>query len=66
MNYNFPFLLIVLTDSDRFVLGTDEGLFCLQLSSGIIVRVDSKKIFQVEVMPTEQLIVVISGKQATP
>ncbi|XP_071794015.1 serine/threonine-protein kinase MRCK alpha-like [Asterias amurensis] len=49
-------------DSDRFLLGTDEGLFCLQLSSGIIVRVDSKKIFQVEVMPTEQLIVVISGR----
>ncbi|XP_022088985.1 serine/threonine-protein kinase MRCK alpha-like [Acanthaster planci] len=49
-------------DSDRFVLGTDEGLYCLQLSTGFIVRVDNKKIFQVEIVPTEQLIVVISGR----
>ncbi|XP_038071519.1 serine/threonine-protein kinase MRCK alpha-like isoform X2 [Patiria miniata] len=51
-----------IVDYDRFLLGTDEGLYCLQLSTGYITRVDNKKIFHVEIVPTEQLIIVISGR----
>ena len=53
------------TDENTFVLGTDEGLYSIELSSGYIVRVDSKRVYQVEVLFDEQLIIVVSGKLST-
>ncbi|XP_059484559.1 serine/threonine-protein kinase Genghis Khan isoform X4 [Neocloeon triangulifer] len=51
-------------DPDRLVLGTEEGLFCLDLDRSEIARVgDGKKIFQLEYIIEEQLLVVLAGKQ---
>ncbi|XP_058807394.1 serine/threonine-protein kinase Genghis Khan isoform X2 [Phymastichus coffea] len=51
-------------DPDRLVIGTEEGLFCLDLDRSEIARVgEGKKIYQLEYVTEEQLIVVLSGKQ---
>ncbi|XP_043282570.1 serine/threonine-protein kinase Genghis Khan isoform X2 [Venturia canescens] len=51
-------------DPDRLVIGTEEGLFCLDLDRSEIARVgEGKKIYLLEYITEEQLIVVLSGKQ---
>ncbi|XP_054256943.1 serine/threonine-protein kinase MRCK alpha-like isoform X2 [Macrosteles quadrilineatus] len=51
-------------DPDRLVLGTEEGLFCLDLDRSEIARVgEGKKIFQLEYVVEEQVLVLLSGKQ---
>ncbi|XP_014233226.1 serine/threonine-protein kinase Genghis Khan isoform X1 [Trichogramma pretiosum] len=51
-------------DPDRLVIGSEEGLFCLDLDRSEIARVgEGKKIHQLEYVTEEQLIVVLSGKQ---
>ncbi|XP_018352111.1 PREDICTED: serine/threonine-protein kinase MRCK alpha isoform X1 [Trachymyrmex septentrionalis] len=51
-------------DPDRLVIGTEEGLFCLDLDRNEIARVgEGKKIYLLEYVTEEQLIVVLSGKQ---
>lgn len=51
-------------DTDRLVIGAEEGLFCLDLDQCEIARVgDTKKIYQMEYIPEEQLLVVLAGKQ---
>ncbi|XP_066587134.1 serine/threonine-protein kinase Genghis Khan isoform X2 [Prorops nasuta] len=51
-------------DPDRLVIGTEEGLFCLDLDRSEIARVsEGKKIYFLEYVTEEQLIVVLSGKQ---
>ncbi|KAL6421047.1 hypothetical protein ACFW04_013572 [Cataglyphis niger] len=51
-------------DPDRLVIGTEEGLFCLDLDRSEIARVgEGKKIYLLEYVIEEQLIVVLSGKQ---
>ncbi|XP_020291179.1 serine/threonine-protein kinase Genghis Khan isoform X1 [Pseudomyrmex gracilis] len=51
-------------DPDRLVIGTEEGLFCLDLDRSEIARVgEGKKIYILEYVTEEQLIVVLSGKQ---
>nr|CAD7392372.1 unnamed protein product [Timema cristinae] len=51
-------------DPDRLVIGTEEGLFCLDLDRIEIARVgEGKKVFQLEYVVEEQLLVVLSGKQ---
>lgn len=51
-------------DMDRIVLGAEEGLFCVELDTNEIVRIgDSKKIYQVDFLPEEQLLIGIAGKQ---
>lgn len=51
-------------DEFRVVLGAEDGLFCVELDTLEIARVgDAKKIFQVEYIPEEQLLIAISGKQ---
>ncbi|KAK7790994.1 hypothetical protein R5R35_011454 [Gryllus longicercus] len=51
-------------DPDRLVIGTEEGLFCLDLDRTEIGRVgEGKKVFQLEYVIEEQLLVVLSGKQ---
>uniref|UniRef100_H2Z2Y2 non-specific serine/threonine protein kinase n=1 Tax=Ciona savignyi TaxID=51511 RepID=H2Z2Y2_CIOSA len=50
-------------DEDRIALGTEEGLFVLEFRTDEIVKVgDAKKIYAIEVIPQEDLIAVISGR----
>ncbi|KAJ9576946.1 hypothetical protein L9F63_006472, partial [Diploptera punctata] len=53
-----------IVDPDRLVIGTEEGLFCLDLDRSEIARVgEGKKVYQLEYVVEEQLLVVLSGKQ---
>lgn len=53
-----------IVDPDRLVIGTEEGLFCLDLDRSEIARVgEGKKIYQLEYVVEEQLLVLLSGKQ---
>ena len=52
-----------LIDKDRIVVGTEDGLFCVDLDRDEICRIgDGKKIHQVEYIPDEQLMIVLAGK----
>jgi len=54
----------VVIDPDRLVIGTEEGLFCLDMDRSEMARVgDGKKIHQLEYIVEEQLLIVLSGKQ---
>ena len=49
-----------LIDKDRIVVGTEDGLFCVDLDRDEICRIgDGKKIHQVEYIPDEQLMIVL-------
>ncbi|XP_035205944.1 serine/threonine-protein kinase Genghis Khan-like, partial [Stegodyphus dumicola] len=51
-------------DRDRLVLGTEEGLYCVDLDREEIARIgDGKKICQIQYVPEEQLLIAVSGKQ---
>ncbi|KAH1004202.1 hypothetical protein HUJ04_003991 [Dendroctonus ponderosae] len=51
-------------DPDRIVLGTEEGLYCIDLDRSEIAKIgEAKKIFQIEYISEEHLLVVVSGKQ---
>ncbi|XP_076803724.1 serine/threonine-protein kinase MRCK alpha-like isoform X2 [Clavelina lepadiformis] len=50
-------------DCDRLALGTEDGLYILELRTDEIVRVgDTKKVYAVELLPQEDMIAVISGR----
>ncbi|XP_044731318.1 serine/threonine-protein kinase Genghis Khan isoform X2 [Chrysoperla carnea] len=54
----------IIIDSDRLVIGAEEGLFCVDLDHSEIAKVgESKKIYELWYIADEQLIVVVSGKQ---
>lgn len=47
-----------------FLLGSDEGMYCIDLDRTEIARIgEGKKIFQLEYISEEHLLVVVSGKQ---
>ncbi|XP_013414269.1 serine/threonine-protein kinase MRCK alpha isoform X3 [Lingula anatina] len=51
-------------DHDTLLLGTEEGLHCIDLTRDEISRIgDKKSVFQIEVVQRDQLVIVISGKQ---
>ncbi|XP_048738047.2 serine/threonine-protein kinase MRCK alpha-like isoform X4 [Ostrea edulis] len=54
-------------DSSRVLLGTEDGLYVAQLAKDVLLRVgdksEKKPVFQVELVPSEQMVVFISGKQ---
>ncbi|XP_022905232.1 serine/threonine-protein kinase Genghis Khan isoform X2 [Onthophagus taurus] len=57
-------LSAAIIDPDRIVLGTEEGLYCVDLDRSEIGRVgESKKIFQLDYISEEHLLVVVCGKQ---
>ncbi|KAL1517229.1 hypothetical protein ABEB36_001021 [Hypothenemus hampei] len=57
-------LSAAIIDPDRIVLGTEEGLYCVDLDRSEIARIgEAKKIFQIEYISEEHLLVVVSGKQ---
>ncbi|XP_053315304.1 serine/threonine-protein kinase MRCK alpha isoform X2 [Spea bombifrons] len=50
-------------DHERIALGNEEGLFVVHVTKDEIIRVgDNKKVHQVDLIPNEQLIAVISGR----
>ncbi|XP_039091811.1 serine/threonine-protein kinase MRCK alpha isoform X8 [Hyaena hyaena] len=50
-------------DHERIALGNEEGLFVVHVTKDEIIRVgDNKKIHQIELIPNDQLVVVISGR----
>ncbi|XP_069743939.1 serine/threonine-protein kinase MRCK alpha-like isoform X3 [Narcine bancroftii] len=50
-------------DHERIALGNEEGLFVVHVTRDEIIRVgDNKKVHQIELIPGEQLIAVISGR----
>ncbi|XP_043075248.1 serine/threonine-protein kinase MRCK alpha isoform X6 [Puntigrus tetrazona] len=50
-------------DHERVALGNEEGLFVIHITKDEIVRVgDIKKVHHVELMPSEHLMAVISGR----
>lgn len=49
-------------NTDKIVVGTDDGLFSYELTKESVSRIDDvKKVLQVEMIPEEQLLVVLSG-----
>ncbi|XP_066911652.1 serine/threonine-protein kinase MRCK alpha-like isoform X2 [Clytia hemisphaerica] len=51
-------------NQDKVVVGTEDGLFSYELGKESITRIDDvKKVLQVEMIPEEQLLVVLSGKR---
>ncbi|XP_028903090.1 serine/threonine-protein kinase MRCK alpha isoform X14 [Ornithorhynchus anatinus] len=52
-----------IVDHERIALGNEEGLFVVHVTKDEIIRVgDNKKVHQIELIPAEQLIAVISGR----
>ncbi|MFT7813008.1 serine/threonine-protein kinase MRCK alpha-like isoform X3 [Arapaima gigas] len=50
-------------DHERIALGNEEGLYVVHVTKDEIIRVgDNKKVHQVELIPSEQLLAVISGR----
>nr|CAB3229242.1 serine/threonine-protein kinase MRCK alpha [Phallusia mammillata] len=50
-------------DPDRIALGTEEGLYVLELRTDEIVKIgDAKKIYAIEVLRNEDMIAVVSGR----
>jgi len=57
-------LCSTIVNPDKIVLGTDEGLYAYELNREVISRIDDiKKVAQVEMIPEEQLLIVLAGKQ---
>ncbi|XP_055924337.1 serine/threonine-protein kinase MRCK alpha-like isoform X2 [Argiope bruennichi] len=51
-------------DPERIVLGTEEGLYCVDLDREEIARIgDGKKVWQLEYIAEEQLLLAVAGKQ---
>ncbi|XP_072318245.1 serine/threonine-protein kinase MRCK beta isoform X2 [Eucyclogobius newberryi] len=56
-------LSAALLDRERVVLGTEEALFVVELTRDVIVRAsDTKRIHQVELVPRENLLVLVCGR----
>uniref|UniRef100_A0AAY4BE35 non-specific serine/threonine protein kinase n=1 Tax=Denticeps clupeoides TaxID=299321 RepID=A0AAY4BE35_9TELE len=50
-------------DHERIALGNEEGLYVIHVTKDEIIRVgQSKKVHHVDLMPSEQLVAVISGR----
>ncbi|XP_055372859.1 serine/threonine-protein kinase Genghis Khan isoform X2 [Condylostylus longicornis] len=57
-------LSALIIDPDRILLGTEDGLFCLELDQSEIARIgESKRIIQLWHIVEEQILVVLCGKQ---
>ncbi|KAI7804951.1 putative serine/threonine-protein kinase MRCK alpha-like [Triplophysa rosa] len=50
-------------DHERIALGNEEGLYVIHVTKDEIIKVgDNKRVHQIELIPSEQLIAVISGR----
>ncbi|XP_060908751.1 serine/threonine-protein kinase MRCK beta isoform X6 [Labrus mixtus] len=50
-------------DRERIVLGTEDGLFVVEVTRDVIVRAaDSKKVCQIDLIPKEKIIALLCGR----
>ncbi|XP_037032828.1 serine/threonine-protein kinase Genghis Khan [Bradysia coprophila] len=57
-------LCALIIDPDRILMGTEDGLFCLDLDQSEMARIgESKKIIQLWHIAEEQILVILCGKQ---
>lgn len=57
-------LSALIVDQDRLLLGTEDGLFCVEIDRFEICKIgESKKIYQLWYVSEEQLFVILCGKQ---
>ncbi|KAM9354610.1 serine/threonine-protein kinase MRCK beta isoform 2-T2 [Pholidichthys leucotaenia] len=56
-------LSAAILDRERIALGTEDGLVVVEVTRDVIVRaVDSKKVYQIELIPKEKLIALLCGR----
>ncbi|XP_034274417.1 serine/threonine-protein kinase MRCK beta isoform X2 [Pantherophis guttatus] len=56
-------LAATIIDRDRIAIGSDEGLYVIEVTRDVIVRAaDCKKVYQIELVPKEKIIVLICGR----
>uniref|UniRef100_A0A673A8B4 non-specific serine/threonine protein kinase n=1 Tax=Sphaeramia orbicularis TaxID=375764 RepID=A0A673A8B4_9TELE len=50
-------------DRERIVLGTEDGLFVVEVTRDVIVRAaDSKKVYQIDLIPKEKILALLCGR----
>ncbi|XP_072284402.1 serine/threonine-protein kinase MRCK beta isoform X2 [Pyxicephalus adspersus] len=50
-------------DRDRIAVGTEEGLYVIEVTRDVIVRAaDCKKVYQIELAPKEKIVVLVCGR----
>ncbi|XP_056403217.1 serine/threonine-protein kinase MRCK beta [Hyla sarda] len=50
-------------DRDRIAVGTEEGLYVIEVTRDVIVRAaDCKKVYQIELAPKEKVVVLVCGR----
>ncbi|XP_062974151.1 serine/threonine-protein kinase MRCK beta isoform X4 [Elgaria multicarinata webbii] len=56
-------LAAAIIDRDRIAIGSEEGLYIVEVTRDVIVRAaDCKKVYQVELAPKEKIIILICGR----
>ncbi|XP_038260475.1 serine/threonine-protein kinase MRCK beta isoform X6 [Dermochelys coriacea] len=56
-------LAAAIVDRDRIAIGSEEGLYVIEVTRDVIVRVaDCKKVYQIELAPKERIIILICGR----
>ncbi|XP_058844160.1 serine/threonine-protein kinase MRCK beta-like isoform X12 [Acipenser ruthenus] len=56
-------LSAAVVDRERIVLGTEDGLYVVEVTRDVIVRAaDCKKVYQIELIPKEKIIVLVCGR----
>ncbi|KAL7992690.1 hypothetical protein Chor_016946 [Crotalus horridus] len=56
-------LAAAIIDRDRIAIGSDEGLYVIEVTRDVIVRAaDCKKVYQIELVPKEKIIILICGR----
>ncbi|XP_006276316.1 serine/threonine-protein kinase MRCK beta isoform X2 [Alligator mississippiensis] len=56
-------LAAAILDRDRIAVGSEEGLYVIEVTRDVIVRAaDCKKVYQIEPVPKEKIIVLVCGR----
>uniref|UniRef100_A0A7M4FBT2 Serine/threonine-protein kinase MRCK beta n=1 Tax=Crocodylus porosus TaxID=8502 RepID=A0A7M4FBT2_CROPO len=56
-------LAAAILDRDRIAIGSEEGLYVIEVTRDVIVRAaDCKKVYQIELVPKEKIIVLVCGR----
>ncbi|XP_051730152.1 serine/threonine-protein kinase MRCK beta isoform X7 [Ctenopharyngodon idella] len=56
-------LSAAIVDRERIVLGTEDGLFVVEITRDVIVRAaDCKRVGQIELIPKEKMVALLSGR----
>uniref|UniRef100_A0A3Q2CAT4 CDC42 binding protein kinase beta (DMPK-like) n=1 Tax=Cyprinodon variegatus TaxID=28743 RepID=A0A3Q2CAT4_CYPVA len=56
-------LCATVLDRERIAMGTEDGLFVVEVTRDVIVRAsDSKKVYQIELIPNEKIVALLCGR----